>query len=437
MARERNAFKLGLFTIIVVTVFVSVLLWISKGVSGEMQPIIIRFKPSTIMPPLGEGSAILVGGQKVGKVTESQLLSEQPSGDAAPDYFVEVKGELRADLVLRSDCSAFAEGPPLGGDGMVKINLGTNDDVFKGDYIEGSDPGGFAAILASMQAELNGSDPNSLLGAIKVQLDPEATASLMAKLHQSLTDINTMTGSLATELSASERATILAKFHEIADNIGQMTGSLRREFDSTQPNVTLAKLHMAMDAINDSLTVLSRVLASGEGPISKTLVNIESTSEHIRDETDPEMPESLMAHLKKTSESINSSLADINTVTKTTRDVLVLNRENINRMLVNFKESSDHIKTGMKYVLRNPWLLMNKPTPAEQQQQAIFDAARSFSEAAARIDDASAQLRALAELHDGRIPIDDPDLARIQADLKKSADLYDRAEAEVWKQLGK
>jgi ABC-type transporter Mla subunit MlaD len=142
-----------------------------------------------------------------------------------------------------------------------------------------------------------------------------------------------------------------------------------------------------------------------------------------------------MAHFKKASEQLNTALDDINTVTDTTRQVVVLNRENINKLLANFKESSDHIKSGVKYVLRHPWRLMNEPKPSEMRQQAIFDAARSFSDAASQIDDATAQLRALAELHEGSIPADNADLARIQADLKRTQAKYRKAEEELWRLL--
>ncbi|MBX3395006.1 MAG: hypothetical protein KF841_06525 [Phycisphaerae bacterium] len=436
MAKERNAFKLGVFTIIVVVVAVVVLILVSKGVSGRMSTIFVRFEPTTIMPSLAPGSFVLVGGQKVGRVDATSLVRDPGSDESKPTYFVEAKISLRADIRLRADCSAFAEGPPLGGDGIVKIDLGRSDKLFEGEFIAGAEPGGFAALLASVQSEFDSTNPASLLGQLKMQLDPEAATSLIAKLHQSLADINSMTASLANELTVSERATVLSKLHLVADNIAEMTGSLRREFDPSRPNVTLAKLHMAMDGINDGLTVIKRILASGEEPITKTLANVETMSDHFRAETDPELPSSLMAHLKQTSELINASVMDINTVTKATRDVMVLNRENLNRTLINLKESSDHIKTGLKYVLRNPWKLFNPPSLAELRQQSLFDAARSFSEAASRIDGATAQLRALAELHNGQIPLDDPDLARIQADLKESAEIYDRAEAEVWKQLG-
>ena len=217
----------------------------------------------------------------------------------------------------------------------------------------------------------------------------------------------------------------------------EVVQALTQQFDDGEPDVLLTKLHFAIDSINGSLESVKRVLASGEGPITRTLANVEETSVHISEQTDPDRPDSLMAYFRTASVKINASLEDMNTVTKTTRDVMVLNRENINRMLVNFKESSDHIKTGVKYVLRNPWRLLNPPDPNEIREQAILDAARSFAEAATRLDDATAQLKALSELHNGMIPFNDPDLEQLRSELKATQEKYQQAEAKLWAELGK
>ena len=80
--------------------------------------------------------------------------------------------------------------------------------------------------------------------------------------------------------------------------------------------------------------------------------------------------------------------------------------------------------------------MLNAPDKTETRQHAIFDAARNFAEAATRLDDATTQLRALAELHDGRIPGDSPDLARVRTMLTNSREKFGQAEAELWRQLG-
>ncbi|HRW55754.1 MAG TPA: hypothetical protein P5081_23015, partial [Phycisphaerae bacterium] len=352
-------------------------------------------------------------------------------------FFVEVVAEIREDLVLRTDCAAVPEAPALGGDAMIKLDLGSKPELFAGAIIDGADPAGFAGVMASVQSELDANNPKGLLWAIKLQLDPDAENSILAKLNTSLEDINSVTSSLALEMSPGDGRTLIDKIQRVADNINSVTGSLKQQFDDGEPDVLLTKLHFAIDSINGSLETVKRVLATSEGPVTRTLANVEETSVHISEQTDPDRPDSLMAYFRTASVKINASLEDMNTVTKTTRDVMVLNRENINRMLVNFKESSDHIKTGVKYVLRNPWRLLNPPDPNEIKEQVILDAARSFAEAATRLDDATAQLKALSELHNGMIPFNDPDLEQLRAELKATQEKYQQAEAKLWAELGK
>ena len=439
MPAERNAFKVGMVTIVTGTAFFLILIWISQRVGGDLQRIAVRFKSAPTMPSLMEGSGVLVGGQKVGNVVSAELRSEEvPDDKGSPhtQYYVYVEADLRADLKLKSDVKAIAEGPPLGGDGILKIDLGTAATEWDtARVIEGAEPAGFAAILASLQGEFNAGDPKSLLGQIKGQLDPNSELSLMAKLLKSVSDVNAMTAALNRQLTSEEKATLMAKLQGIMDNVNGATGALRAEMESQKPDVLLGKVHLAMDSMNSGLTTISRVLATNEGAINKSMENVQQTTANIARETDATKPESLMADFKQAGNKLNQTLADLNTVTGTTRDVMVLNRENISRMLLNFKESSDHLKNGMKYVLNHPWLLLNEPKIQNLRQQAIADAARNFTDAAARIDDAAAQLRALSDLHGGKIPGNSPELAKIEADLRTTQAKYQQAEAQLWKEL--
>ncbi len=438
MAKSRDSLKVGIVTLSVLAGFFMILIWISQSVSGRMQSIAVRFRSSPSMPTLAPGSDVLVGGQKVGKIVGTELKSERVvrDGQAADEYYVNVEAEVLEFIAMKKDCKVIAEGPPLGGDGIMKIDPGTAAErLDPGQVIEGAEPAGFAAILASLQSEFDGNNPKSLLGQVKSQLDPNAELSLMAKLLKSVNDVNVMTAAMGKELGSAEKATLLAKIHAVADNINAMTGSLRAEMSGEKGDALMGKVHRAVDSVNDGLTTATALLKTNEAPIGRAVRNVEATTEHIAQQTDPARADSLMAHLKKTGEQLNQTLDDIHTVTSTTREVVVLNRENINRLLMNFKESSDHLKTGLKYVLRHPWRLLNAPAQQEIRQQAIFDAARSFADAATRVDDATSQLRALAELHGGEVPANHPDLVRIEADLKQTGEQYRRAEAELWKQL--
>lgn len=439
MNARRNALKVGVVTVIVAAAFFTILLWISQSSGGPHKTIRIQFESSPSMPSLSAGSPVLVGGQRVGRIAQVDLepyLHKDPkTGTQIQRYHVWVVAEIWDKIVLREDCKAIAEGPPLGGEGILKLAVGWSPQEFTGEYIVGSEPAGFAAILSTLQGEFDGSNPESLLGQIKAQLNPEESKSLLAKLLKSADDVNAMTAALGKELSAQDKATLLAKIHGIIDNMNGMTGSLRAEMEAGNRDALIGKVHIAMDSVTSGLSTVTRILTSNEASINQSLKNIETTTGNIAVETDASRPGSLLAQFKKAGDELTRALEDIHTVTSTTREVVILNRENIDKMLMNFKESSDHLKNGLKYVLRHPWRIFNEPALKDIKQQAIFDAARSFAEAATRVDDAASQLRALAELHGGKIPSNSPELARIEADLAQTREKYKKAEDQLWERL--
>jgi len=447
MAAPRNAFKVGVMSVICVTLAFAILIWIGKGIGGDTRILTIRFKCDPNMPTLSPGSAVLVGGQRVGRVITAVVRRNEEAGPKPPPseaYEVIVEAEVRADIDLRRDAQVFAEGPPLGGDGLIKIDLGTDEGILDSTaVVKGSQPAGFSAILASLQSELDTTDVNSLLYRVKYQLDPGMRDSLMNRLLVSMEDLNRMTASLRLEMSATERDSLVAKLRGALNNVETATGSLADQMNPERPGGLLGKVHGAVDTVGGSLTTVSRIVASTETPVNETLTHVASTArkldtqvmENIARQTDPDNVEGLVSRVNTAAARLNDSLADIKYVTGATREVLVLNRDNINKMLMNFKETSEHIKGAAKYVLERPWRVFNAPSKTEDRQHVLFDATRNFAEAANRLDDATIQLKALAELHDGRIPADNSDLVRIRKDLEATRAKFQQAEQQLWREL--
>lgn len=447
MATPRNAYKVGLMSVICMTAAFGILVWVGKGVGSETRILRIRFKCDPNMPTLSQGSAVLVGGQRVGRVVTAELHRNADAGPNAPPseaYIVIVEAEIKDFIELRRDAQVFAEGPPLGGDGLIKIDLGKDERIMDStEVVQGSQPAGFSAILASLQSELDTSDVNSLLYRIKYQLDPGMRDSLMNRLLVSMNDLNRMTEALRTEMSPTERDSLIAKLRASMTNVQSATGSLAEQMDAERPGGLLGKVHGAVDTVSGSLTTVSRIVASTETPVNETLTHVASTArkldtevmENIAKQTDPENVEGLVSRVNTAAARLNDALADIKYVTGTTREVLVLNRDNINKMLMNFKETSEHLKGATKYVLERPWRLINAPSKTEDRQHVIFDATRNFAEAANRLDDATIQLKALAELHDGQIPADNVDLKRLRTDLEATRAKFQQAEQQLWREL--
>ncbi len=448
MPAQRNAVRLGATLIAVFLLFFAIVLWLPQTVvGGPARKIRVRFPQALPLPPLQEGSKVLVAGRPVGHVARLSL-EEMPAsagGSGPTDLYLVVTARIDERLRLRKDCRIRAVGEVLGGAGSLTIDVGSDPQPADLDAVlDGDPPGGFGAYLEALGRELDGANPRSLLGQIKTQMDPAAAASLMAKLHRSMDDLNDISRRAAVELDADQKRTLLAKLHETMDGMNAATAALREEMAADRPAALLGKTHAAFDALNAGLRTVVAMLEENRRPLHESVLHVQSTAdkldtriaESIAQQTDIRNEAGLAAKLNLAMDRLNRAMSDVGDLTSTTRDVIVLNRENLNRLLVNFKETSDHLKSAAKYILRHPWRLFNKPDATEAKQQAIFDAARNFADAATRLEDASAQLRALADLHQGRIPADDEDLARLRVQLQQTFEKFQQAEKSLWTELG-
>ena len=106
MPQERNALRVGVVTIFIVAAFFLILIWISQHIGGEMQTITIRFKSTPDMPTLVPGSAVLVGGHRVGKVVGVALepieLSDPQTGKTTQAVYLVVEAEIHRTLALKT-----------------------------------------------------------------------------------------------------------------------------------------------------------------------------------------------------------------------------------------------------------------------------------------------------------------------------------------------
>jgi len=463
MPKQRDAFKLGVTLLVVLALFLGVLFFLaSRGPTG--QHVTVRFRHDAAgMPVLKPGAQVRCGGTQVGTVRRVELreaaapASRQTPGGAESkpaerQLYLYVEAEVDEAVGLRTDCRIAAEGPALGGTGWLVIeSRGTAPKLLgEHDLVEGQPPGGFAAVTdklndlaAALQAELDASRPNSLMATIKAQLNATDATSLLGKIHKSLDDIGAMTSSMRGQFDPREQATLLGKLHASLNHINQITAELRDQLASARDDAMLAKVHRALDTLNAGLRNAAEMLRENREPLHQTLEHLRRTSEQldagiakrIARQLDPDNAAGLIAKIHVGLNRLNASLADINQVTDTTRQLVVLNREKLDELLTNFKQTSEHLKAAAKDIRRNPWRLLYRPSPQEIDRLSVFDAARAFAEAAAELDDAVADLRALAEAQNGQLRADDPQLQRIRARLAETFEKFTQAEAALWQQL--
>ncbi len=448
MAKKRDGFRLGISVIVIFTLFFAVIIYIGSGWDRERKvPFVARFPHTLNLPLIQKGAEVVGFGQVIGKVTDLRpveaTLPRDPSG--RPTLCLEIEGVVNASAGLREDFRIVAEGPVLGGKGRFRV-------THRGESSKPVDPAkpvyggasGFGAALEALSAEIDEDNPQSLLAAIKLQLDPEEVSSLISKLHASMNDLNALTESVAAQMNTEDRDALIAKVGGVLDNLNLVTGHLREQVTPGKEDMVLAKVQQALDSVNSGLSQAVALLEENRPRVSNTLTSVEhlastldtGIAEPIARELDVANPQGLLSQAHGSLEKLERSLADLSVVTDTGRKLVVLNEPRFNRLLANAKEASDHLKSAAKDLRRNPWRLLHRPQPEEQKQLTILDAAREFSEAAGRLDDSAAQLRALLASEDGTIATDDPELVAIRAQLLETFDKFHAAEQSLWKQLG-
>ena len=448
MAKQKDGFRLGITVIAIFVLFVSVVIYIGPGWDRERKvPFVVRFPHTLKLPLLEEGAEIHGFGQVIGMITSLRHVEARPPDRESADLtlYLEVDAVVNESVGLREDCGVVAEGPVLGGRGHLRVShRGVSQTLVDPAKPVYGGAGGFAAAVELLSAEIDESNPESLMAALKLQLNPDDVSSLVWKVHRSMDDLNALTRSVATQMNPQEQGAVLAKVGSILDNLNLVTGYLREQLTPGQEGVVLTKVRQALDSLNSGLAEAVVLLEENRPHVTSTLTSIKHLTatmdtdiiDPMAHEWDEANPQGLLSQIHGSFEKLNRSLADLNVVTDKSRTLVVLNEESFNRLVANVKETSDHLKSAAKDLRRNPWRLLYRPSPKETGQANILDAAREFSEAAGRLDDSAAQLQTLLASHEGGVAATDPDLIRLREQLLETFGKFQAAEQSLWKQLG-
>ncbi len=417
MAKKHDTFRLGVAVIIMFTLLLALIMFISGSQfnAPDTSPLRVRIASGGTIPQLSIGSLVMYLGQSVGQVTAIDFVEDvDPIDSTITDRsFLEVSADVRTDLGLRKDCRVTASGPPLGGKGTLTIlERGIDSATYSQDKPIYANVRGFDAALDMIAKEFNPNVPDSLLGSIKVQLNVNDKKSLVAKIHTSLDDLNDMTQSLTAELSEKVDGHILYKVHASLDKLYSSLSQVDTVVkENSQPiNQSVLSMQSAMTTFDkDIATVLSKEL-------------------ELKSKSD----QSMLTTIKEAFAKLNDSMSEIKTLSKEAKDVIVLNKDRIGEIVENAAEASAHLKQGVKDIKTHPWKVLFKPSDAERRELHIFNTAREFADAAAGLDDATSRLQSLLKAYDGNIATDDPNLQKINDALIAASEKFTQAEQALW-----
>lgn len=443
MAAERNAFKLGLTMIVFLVLLVGVLVFLAP--TGGDMTVHVRFPHDRLTTVLKPGGMVRCGGKTVGGIRSVDL--QEHSDAHAPDrpgFYSVVTIRVDSGLGLRHDCRIIPVAPLLGEGGQLIVqDRGNGEVVHDGEQVEGHPCADLAALMQTFSEQMDPEDPASLLAMIRTQIDPANAQSLVGKIHQSLDDINAMTQSISGELDAGQKTALLAKLHAIMDYVNDTTRMLRDQMDPRAEQTLAARLHQTLDTLHQGLETTVAMLQENREPITRTIAHVHKTSEILEEQIaariaaqlDVSDAASLLAKVHASIDRLGGSLEHLDTITVAAEEMVVLNREQIDRMVANFKETSDHLNAAAKEIRSSPWRLLYQPPPEELAEANILASARTFSEAAARLDAASARLTAFETVYRDRTPAQDAELLKIREALQQTFEDFTAAEKALWDRL--
>ncbi len=446
MRGENNELKVGITVTVCLGLFIFVLIFIGQwsNIFAKTKELHVRFNHRYGVQGLRVKDPVRIGGVNIGRVKKIWLAMDKvkKDGKEMSELYVHVLADIPADIVLHKDCKISIGTKFVGEGGTLDIiDAGSEDGGIGPDYvITGQSPAGLAQLAQSMSEQLDESNPSSLISQIKSQLDPKNSNSIVAKIHKSLDDLNVISMSVRNQLNEKQKASLLAKIHRAMDNINAATSAIRKEMNAGVSTSSLARIHKALDNLNSALKSTREMIEESKPKLVSTVGHIENTSKRIDEdisvklakEMDKNDKDSLLGKLHQALKNANESMENLKSMTQTGKELLFINRDNIQAMIDNLSEMASHLKATAKELRLNPWRLLYKPDQPEREYANLMETARAFSDAAANLERANTKLARLMKMHPKGVSPEDPELQKIRAQIKKTFCAFEQAQKKLW-----
>ena len=421
--KKHSELATGFFVIATLGITLGVVVWMGPGLLTSTRQRAVFYAPESYgSAGIAVGSFVQINDKQIGKISEIAWDGE----NSRTLYVADIQHE---GVTIHADAKAQVVAGLVGGEKLVITRRGSPDKPLADADNPVELTGGLDRAMGDLYVAAN--NLKDVSETVKLQLGAAQAGSVLKKIHDILdkirqagSDVAKIAANIRAETQADSDKSLLSRVRRSATDLNAMTASLARESNAEADGSIIAKAHGAMDDIK-------AVTADAKPKISRTLAATADAAEQIRAYARKDLAE-ILTKLRQANTEVLKIAKDLGEVSSQAKEIVTLNRDNMDEMIDNMTQVSVNLKSVSKEVRRNPWRLLYEPTDRELHSQNIYDAARAFANGASELDQAITKLKAL----DPKTA--DPELVnKIREHLNATFTRFSRAEEKLWKEMQK
>ncbi len=430
MRNDKDNLKAGIFVSVGLIIFFTTIFVLSdiKSWTTSMQAVKVRYHLSDGVQGLKNGAAVTLGDQEIGSVISIRDLYTDIDNESR------VTGKL-VSLSIPKSYNIFQDAtielvPPLVGTG-TRINIRSvgsstkyistphKDSVPINGGIKSSD-------LANEMTKSMGIGNTQRRQIQRIIENLENMTNVVNQqgplLMTKAEGMFTQTGPIIEKLqvSSDQLSSLLKKANTMTEQFNKRSGVWYDRVDEIT-----ASAQNTTQQVQQTATTINKLVIEKDNKLRQTIDNIHSLVKKLEDETISNVND-VIVKSKRMMDNWNASSLEV-------KQLLVGQRPVIERIFANAQLATDQLNLAAVEIRRSPWRLLYTPSEGELETDNLYDASRSFAQAAGALEAATASIKQIVKKTD----VSKPRLEKMLQNLDKLYKKYDDAEKTFWEAIKK
>ncbi|MCE9589823.1 MAG: hypothetical protein K8S99_04800 [Planctomycetes bacterium] len=414
MAREHNNFKAGLFVLTALALGVAAVFILSdfERLFLPRQKVLVHYFLADGLQGLKGGAAVTLGDQPIGEVIK--IIDELDAGKARVTGKI-VTVSIPARYQIYQNAVVELNAPPLGSG--TKLNFRS---VGEGAAYDGKTP---------LEGTLAGSSlaKNFIREAGIGEEQREQIRTIIANVANITTNVRKDLPDLTQRIRVilDKAGPVMDKVDASLDNLKAASADLKTILADAKDRRTVwfDRVDSITGKADKAVGTVQGIVSDKEPAIRNSIDNLESITKTAREKT--------MVQISDALDKAIASLENFKKLSEDARGFVTAQRPVLERALANAQITTDQLKLTAIELRRSPWRLLYAPGDNEIANDNLYDAARSFAQAAGALDAAVESLRAISNDKTAN-----PEQVKLMLDhLESLYKKYGEAEARFWETL--